>query len=264
VEITFRQDESRCLAVSIFVPFLNETFDHVLPGGTAVMALSEQEIMRELAREQERLGEIEAAAAPSTPALGQAKAQVSDVRNNIRAAAGDGEHDAEQKAFARLLELKTLIDSLEKGSEFELLVASLKNVEETVPDLVEGYGTPDDRKRCALLLQEARDAQGSKSISLLRERVEQLWKLYYKVLFAQDQYWVNEFGRLKEVQSKLDSTGRTARLFEEGERALARNDFATLQTIVWDIWSQLPSWERSKIDSRFADAGLTRGHVHRK
>jgi hypothetical protein len=93
----------------------------------------------------------------------------------------------------------------------------------------------------------------------LKTATEKLKAVYWKINFARDEYWKEQFARLKE-EADFDDVSRAANLKEEGVRALKRSDIGSLRTIVWDLWDLLPTGQKSKFD-RYLDAvGLLSTH----
>lgn len=154
-----------------------------------------------------------------------------------------------------MLEIKQAIDALEKASEWDLLVADLRDYRELAQNLLNAVGTPEQKSKLEKVLAQGDAAIQSNSIDDLRKAVEDLRHMYWAVSFAQDEFWKSQFDRLSDEPEYVDPLG-AQRLIEEGSRAVKRSDIASLRTIVWELHGLLPSSQQGTLDRRFANAGL--------
>lgn len=184
------------------------------------------------------------------------------MKRAIAAIEADGEleanePDSRQKSAQRLIEVKERLDLLEKASEWELLVADLREYGNSGQQLLSSVGTPAQQETLQRLLAEGDVAIQSHSVDDVRRIAEELRHLYWQTSFSQDGFWKGQFERLRDDSEYVDPL-RAERLIEEGDRALKRDDIPSLRTIVWELFGLLPSWQQSKLDLRFENAGLRR------
>lgn len=258
VEVTFRIDESRRLSATATIPFLNQTIEIVRPLESQIALRDPEQILAELQREEERRQEL-ASLAPGDPGIQEFEKQVVDIKHEV-AAARTGDPEARQKAFGDLLELKATLDKVEEKTQWERLAKEFEERKEAARELISSHGTEEQKKRLELLIREAEEALTRKAERILQERLEAINNLFFGLLFSLNDYWVSQFRSLDEAGVEYVDQARASRLREEGRRAVGRQDYESLKTIVLELWSLLPSWQRSKFDQRFQDASLRRAY----
>jgi molecular chaperone DnaK len=251
-EIRYELDESKILSAEAFFPAVNETCvmvriperPRLLPG----------EIDQEVRIANDRLAPIKRAAPENVdPLIDQ---QILLIEREKQAAAEDA--DAQQKAAQQVLEIKVLIDAMEKSSEWELLAVELDNFRRRARKLSQASGTQEQVRDIEESIRAAEGALARKDLATLRTATEKLKAAYWEINFARDEYWKEQFAWLKEEADFVDSS-RAESLKEEGARALRRSDIGSLRSIVWDLWGLLPTWQQSKLDKQY-DAGLLSTH----
>lgn len=253
VEITYHLDGSKTLLVEAVFPSLREArqmeYRHERP------ALTADEIEIELRKEKKRLAEIERVAPEKvSPHIGS---QIVLVEREKDAASDDA--DAGQKAAQLLIEIKQAIDANKRSCEWELLAADLEEYREPTKRVVQAHGSPVQQHNLSQTLGAADAAIAEHDLPSLRQVVEHVRGLYFEIVLAQDDFWKNQFAQVCEESEFVDPL-KAERLKEEGMRALKRNDNSSLRTVVWDLFSLLPTWQQSKLDMRFDKAGLARAH----
>src|SRR5205085_12086745 len=137
VEIIYRLDESKNLSVEAVFPSLREAKQMIYRPERP--ALTSVEIDIELQKEKERLHNIERVVPQKLDR------SIADnfvlVERQKEAAANDP--DARQKAAQQLIELKQVMDALERSSEWELLVADVQGFRESGLRVVQERGTAE-------------------------------------------------------------------------------------------------------------------------
>lgn len=244
VEIRFRLDESKALSAEAFFPEVNETCPMVRFGGRP--ALLPSEIDLEVGNEKERLAAVRRAAPDNVdPLIDQ---QFVLVEREKQAASEDP--DAKQKAAQQLIEIKVLIDAMEKSSEWELLAVELDKFRRGARKLSQASGTPEQVRNIEESIRTAEAALSRKEVAALRSAIEKLKAAYWAINFARDDYWKEQFAWLKEEADLVDSS-RAESLREEGVRALKRGDVGSLRSIVSDLWELLPGSQQSKLERQY-------------
>ena len=217
-------------------------------------ALLPGEIDLELRKEMERLAAVKRAAPENVdPTIDQ---QVLLIEREKEAASEDP--DARQKAAQQLVEIKGLIDAMEKSSEWELLAVELDNFRRRARKLSQENGTQQQVRDIEESIRSAEAALSRRDVAALRSATEKLKAAYWKINLARDEYWKEQFAWLKEEADLVDPS-RAESLKEEGGRALKRSDIGSLRTIVRDLWGLLPTWQQSKLEGQY-DAGLLSTH----
>jgi molecular chaperone DnaK len=253
VEIRVLLDESKILSAEAFFPAANETV--VMVRQSKRPALLPSEIDHELRIVNDRIAAIKRAAPENMdPSFDK---RVIQIEQEKEAAAED--IDARQKAAQQVIELKAVIDELERLSEWELLAVELDNFRRRARKLSQERATEEQVRDIEESIRAAEGALSRKDLAMLKTATEKLKAVYWKINFARDEYWKEQFARLKE-EADFDDVSRAANLKEEGVRALKRSDIGSLRTIVWDLWDLLPTGQKSKFD-RYLDAvGLLSTH----
>jgi len=251
VDITYNLDASKTLSAQAFFEFVREVRSMEYKFERPELATADIDI--ELKKERQRLDKIKQAA-PTAP--------FADVERGFAVVeaeqgAAESEPDSGQKAAQRLIEVKQALDDLEKASEWDLLVANLRDYRESAQTLVDSVGTPEHQQKLQKLLSQADIAIPSHSMDELRKIAEEVRDLYWEMCFSRDDFWKSTFERLAEGNGYVDPL-KAERLKEEGIRAMKRNDIPSLRTIVWELWGLLPTWQEGKLDNRFPNAGLRR------
>ncbi len=140
------------------------------------------------------------------------------------------------------------------SSEWELLLADLDGFRDATIR-IEALGKPEQQQNYTETLTTAADAESNHDLDLLRKSVQRLRDIYWAITLSQDDFWKAQFATLYEETEFVDPL-KAERLKEEGLRSLKREDISSLRTIVWDLFSLLPTWQQGKLDMRFDDAGL--------
>lgn len=264
VEVTFRMDESRVLSATAFIPFLNQTIESVVrPLETRIKDSREpDEIEHELNREAERCNELRAVVSES-PGFFEFEERAQDLKNELDAAKA-GDQEARQKIVTNLLDLKASLDTIEDSSRWERLLADFSELKKAARELFAAHGSQEQNSQLELLIREAEDAASRKSLQMLDQRLESIRGMYWRLLFTFDEYWISSFRRLETDGARFVDNAVANRLIEEGKRAIGRQDVESLKTIVPQLWGLLPESQQSKLDFRFADAGLRRAYGRQK
>jgi len=250
VEITYRLDESKNLSVEAVFSVLREPIAAHFDGER--IELDTEEIEIELQKERTRLERIEQAAPDKINT--EAAQQIVAIERVKDAAAAVGEHDAKQAAMDRLIELKKVLDALERSSSWEIVVAKFESYRYD-GDYIQAFGKPKQHADFLAALENAESALSSHDENALRDSLERMTDIYWDITRERDDFWKMQFTMLNDEGQFVDPL-RSEQLKEEGFRALKREDIGTLRTIVIELMDLQPSWQKGKLDMRFSDAGL--------
>jgi hypothetical protein len=91
----------------------------------------------------------------------------------------------------------------------------------------------------------------------LRKKIDQLTSLYYEIVMRLPAWWVHQFQQTAKEQGKMVDTGRAARLIEQGNDFISRNNSNGLENVVRELWRILPE-EVVEAAQRGYGADLTR------
>src|SRR5262249_49008617 len=112
-------------------------------------------------------------------------------------------------------------------------------------EAVQGSNDRRDVERLERILSEAGSAIGSKDAVKLGKVVASLESLTWEIWARQDEFWVASFQNVCKYASKLIDRQRGNSLIEEGTLAIERADFASLRTIVRELWALVPDSEET-------------------
>ena len=181
--------------------------------------------------------------------------EINEIRNDIQAAKG-GDPDAVEKADRRLKELKQKLDSIDSLLEWPIALKRYTEIINDCKDIVSKHGNDEDKDQVNTLEKEAKKAISNKDLLRLKKITEEIGSIRWAVLFRKDDFWIAAFQEIKKNSSRFKNRKRAEELIEEGNIALQRQDVDSLKSIMWELWSLLPSWEQEKISDKISDAGI--------
>jgi hypothetical protein len=79
----------------------------------------------------------------------------------------------------------------------------------------------------------------------LEKAISSLESLTWEIWARQDDFWVASFQNVSKYASKLIDRQRGNSLIEEGALAIERADFASLRSIVRELWALVPDSEET-------------------
>jgi molecular chaperone DnaK len=249
VEIAVDVDRDFRVKVTAFVPFLNQSFVMKV-GGDAIAPLPRiDEMQADLDAEKQRLaliGKTRNAAAP-TPAKDQVitiSSAVEDLEHQLEKARGN-DPDAAERVRRGIEELKAQIDLIEQSQEWPSLVNRLEQAKQIVSEAVHTSNESKDAERLDKLLADARSAVESKDVSRLEKIISSIESLAWQIWARQDDFWVASFQNVSKYASQFLDRKRGDSLIEEGALAIERADFASLRSIVRELWALVPDSEET-------------------
>lgn len=249
VDITIKVDTSRRLSVEAFVPLLDETYE--LTVENVDRPIPRVEVLEQLLEaEQERLQRIGAVAS-----VGEASGQIGDVQRAIdEARVGDLESAARAQRLLRQIQAE--LDRVQNAADLPLLQAEWRDLLPRTRDLLSEYGEPAQRQQLLALEGEGEASAQSGDQTLLRHHFEQLRDLYWSVLMAQTGWWIGLYQDLSEHQEQMTDPATARVLFQEGRRALDRQDFDSLRRACSRLWELLPQNGRGQMTHGLPDVGV--------
>jgi len=250
VEIAVDVDRDFKVKVSAFVPLLNQSFPMMF-GGDAIAPLPRVEDMHaDLEAEKQRLALLDKTRNSTTPASGEGQVSgvsptVKDLEQQLEKAKGN-DPDAAERVRRGIEELKAQIDVIEQSQKWPSLLNRLEEVKQLVTEAVQSSNETKDSERLDKLLTDARSAVESKDPSRLAKIVSSLESLTWEIWARQDDFWVASFQNVSKYASTFIDRKRGNSLIEEGVLAIERADFASLRSIVRELWALVPDSEETK------------------
>jgi hypothetical protein len=128
----------------------------------------------------------------------------------------------------------------------------LEEVKEFASEAVNSSSDQKDADRLATLLKDIEATVLVKNQAKLEKQIASLESLGWDIWSRRDDFWVSSFqGAAKHAAMFVDQQ-RGSALLEEGTLAIERGDFASLRTIVRELWGLVPDTEEtSKEKMRF-------------
>lgn len=250
VEIAVEVDRDFKVKVNAFVPLLNQSFA-MMTGGDAIAPLPRVEDMQaDLDSEKQRLAMLRKTNNPAARASSESDANalsptVNDLEQQLAKARGH-DPDAAERARRGIEELKAQIDLVEQEQKWPSLLNRLAEVKQLVAEAVQTSNERKDPERLDKLLNDARSAVESRDASRLEKIISSLESLTWEIWARQDDFWVASFQNVSKYASSFVDRKRGNSLIEEGALAIERADFASLRSIVRELWALVPDSEDTK------------------
>ncbi len=249
VQIAVEVDRDFHVKLRAYIPLLEQAFDHICDSPVAPIP-KVQEIEADLEEQKQRLAAVSPhpqmhdnppGPAPETRAqriAAELEAQLPHARAN--------DPDAIERARRGIEDLKAAIDLLESAQEWPKLLQSFEEAKEFASEAVQTAPSPEKyTARMARILSEAESAVQSKDGAKLKKRVSDLEALGWEIYTQQDGFWTSAFQDVAKYANKFVDKRRGDSLMEEGTLALERGDFASLQSIVRELYALLPETEKT-------------------
>ncbi len=255
VELLIDVDSSFHVRVKAFIPLLSQTFDNVFPISLAPLPDCDgmkAEMDAERQRLEQIVGNVDVKSIQVEGANVEAvQERALDVEEQLEKAKGN-DPDAAEKARRAIEDFRAEVDRLEAAQRWPLLLHRLEEAKEFASQAVQSSSEQKDAERLAKLLKDIEGAVLTKDPAKLERQIVALESLGWEIWARQDDFWIASFqGVAKHAATFIDRQRGNA-LLEEGTLAIERGDFASLRTIVRELWALVPETEEtSKEKMRF-------------
>jgi len=261
VEIVVDVDHDFQVKVHGFIPSLAKTIDDVCPERVAplpVLVELEEDFENEKGRltfvaVQKELEDLE----PEDTESIQAEALVQELEDQLERARAD-EPDAAEKVRRGIENLRVAIDRQEHAQKWPSLLHHLEEARRFASEAVENHGDEKDSQRLAKLLAEIEPASREQKADRLEKQISRLESFRWEIWARLDEFWVASFQGVAKHAANFVDKRRGNSLLEEGRLAIERNDFASLRTIVSELWALVPDTEETKKEKLRFPASLRR------
>lgn len=248
VELLIEVDASFHVRVKAFIPLLSQTFEDVLPISLAPLPdcdVMEAEMGAERQRLEEIVGNVEAMRIRlEGPNVEVIQGKASDVEEQLEKAKGN-DPDAAEKARRAIEDFRAEVDQLEAAQRWPLLLHRLEEAKEFASQAVQGSSDGKDAERLTKLLKDIEGTVCTKDPAKLERQIASLESLGWEIWARQDDFWVASFQGVAKHAVKFIDLQRGNALVEEGTLAIERGDFASLRTIVRELWALVPETEET-------------------
>lgn len=262
IEIVISVDQSRIVSAEAFCPLLDQKFSKVWEEIRLSPKIEIEHVASDLEGEKERIKKLKQEIQRTDDKsleqkLSEARVdeEIDEIRGDIQAGKG-GDPDAVEKADRRLKDLRQKLDSVEYLSHWPVTLKKHNEVVDDCESIVSKHGNNDDKDQLETLKNEAEKGINSKDINRLKKITGEIISIRWAVLFRQDDFWIAAFQEIKRSPGRFTNQGRAEELIEEGSVALQRQDLDSLKSIMWELWSLMPTEEQDKVGERVSDAGI--------
>ncbi len=250
IEITLVVDTSRLVKAKAYIPILDEEFE--VDANLIIEPGKIEEMVAAFSKDKDKYKKLlekskNESDSKATAILEQIESE--DILNEIDSLldAAKVDPDSRNKAKNRMLDFNTILDYAEDAVEWPTLVVEAEGMIQDTKNLVEEYGTGDDKYKFSSLEKEIETAISEKDPDLLRRRINQMNGFYWILLRQQPGFWVNCLNYAKENKNTMKDKAEADHLIILGDRALQNNDIEGLKTAVQSLYDLLPIVEQEKL-----------------
>jgi molecular chaperone DnaK len=250
VEITIDMDESRLIRAKAYIPVLDETYEKVMELDKTIA--EPRELVDDYKHQQDRLKTVrDNAQQTGTTQVDKSIQKIEDERmlHDIEASlsAAPADPDAANKCQKRLIDLKVVLDEAEDALEQPLIISKAKSHIEFMRDIVDKFGDDEEKQHYSALEKEINTAIESSDIQLIKQKLEYLEALYWKICFKQPGWWVSQLEDLEKRKTRMKDQQLAERLIIQGRSAIDSNNLEGLKTIVRQLIGLLPADEQQQV-----------------
>lgn len=254
VDITISIDESRTVAVEVYIPSIELTLN--ARADTYKQNVNVAELEKDLAVQKERLKSIKKNV--SEEEYEQLENTIDDLGTNIKNANLD--NDDKNKAERDMRELKTSFDSLEKSKELPQLNdefnSKVENAKEVITELDDSPEKSEILSDLKVLEDEGEKAIKSSDKTMLLRVNEQIEQLTFRSVFQNPAAWVHMLNQIKEKKSELTNQTDAAYFIDKADKAVSNEDVEELKRCVRNLIELLPKETQDEINSSMS--GITK------
>lgn len=243
VEVTLKMDESRILTVVAYVPLLDEEFPAKIE--MKRHQPNPDQLAKDYEAEMKRFREVKSKAAATGGETAERLVEeveesplAQDVKETLAAAKADP--TAALQGEKRLLELKLKLDEAADALEWPALVAESRDWLGYLEKVAAQHGNSQQKQKSDDLAAEVEEIIRDHKPDRLREKIEQIARLYHEIVMAQPGWWVYQFQKMDEQQDAMSDPAKASKLLGQGRDCLAKNNVTGLQNVIRQLWDLLP------------------------
>lgn len=262
VEVSIKISESRLLRALVYIPTLDEEFECSLD--LRKKAVDGQRVVDEWKGQRDRMKALakKATEAQAKEALSALEALetshlYSEINDSVKIAKGDP--DAASKAESLLLQIMQKLDAIEADIELPSLRAEFDDWYGDACKITDQHGSSEQQGRAADLRKRADEAIQEHNGDRLKTLLKQVRQLYFEVLMALPQFWVDQFQQVSKRTEQMSDINKATRLCDMGQRYLTENNIDGLRNVVNQLWDLLPKGSAGEdLPGRGRGGGLMR------
>jgi len=253
IELVAEVDKEFRVKVTAFIPLLNQSFPEFFTNPVSPVPRIEN-MQADLEGEKNRLLKMPLADHQKAEEMvGEIEVQLTKASAKIP--------DAEEKARRQIEELKAEVDRIQEADKWPALLRQLEEAKQLAVEAAQSTGETRDSERLKKLLEDAEIAVKSKDADKLNKAIANLESLKWEIWFRQDDFWVASFQGVTKFAPSFIDMNRGNSLIEEGSLAIERGDFASLRTIVKELWDLVPDSDESSKEKALFPSSLRKKTV---
>lgn len=252
LEITVEVDASRRLAVSAYLPIIDQSFRTELTLGADEP--DPAEIRSMIAAERERLAGL----AQHLPA-GKSRSLhdgLSEAEQDTYAASG-GMPEMAQRAFRNLQRLQADLDLIEDSQELPIAVADARQVVSWTTRVVMEFGDDSHRVRLHTLVVDLDEAVEVSSVPDIKRSQERIDRLRFEILAQQPRMWIAWFNQLCDNTNGWTDNDRAVTLMRHGRLCVVQEEFDELRQTFFKLLALRPPSDAERLNP-FRHVGIRR------
>ena len=253
VEISIIVDSSQQVKASIYIPYLDEQFEKIID--PRAKAEDPKQVDEQVTAILERLNQIKQQAddfdneeaVKKIHSLEEEEKLVERL-NRANKASLQGDKEATSEASNLIRSIKNGLDEVEMILELPKIEAEAAETAERVEELMDEAGNGSERRTFRRVKQELDDAISRRNAKIAKEKLDELEKMRYQILFRIPNFWVGWFQHLSEPEQRnaLRDKTQAKNLFAQGNAAIERKDIDQLRSVIFQLLDLLPEEERAK------------------
>jgi molecular chaperone DnaK len=253
LELVVEVDREFRVKATAFIPLLNQSFPSFFTNPVSPLPRIEN-MQADLEGERIRLEKISPADREKANAIiGSLQVQLTKAKAK--------DPDAAEKARRQIEELKAEVDRIQELEKWPALLRRLEEIKQLATEAVQGTGETKDSERLKKLLDDVDRAVKSEDADKLTKAIANLDSLKWDIWFRQDDFWIASFQNVVKYSASFVDKNRGNSLVEEGTLAIERSDFASLRSIVKELWDLVPDSDESSKEKELFPSSLRKKTV---
>lgn len=253
VDLKISMSESRDLTVSAYLNGTDQEFSEVFSpkARTVSTAVLATEVLQLETRIQNELEDAQANDQRDVVAgLNKTLNGVQSLMSEVSVLKTDDVTDKKFQLEDKKRELAREMHELTAGKQLEQARQGYQAERDVTAKLVHESG--NDRERN--LLRDAMNREsaflGSNSPEKIALETENLARIRYAILFRTPQFLTDMFQHLAEKRPSMNDQVQASQLVDHGKRAIGREDWEELRTVIGQLWGLMPAEQQNNQDMR--------------
>lgn len=253
VDLKISMSESRDLTVSAYLNGTDQEFSEVFnpKARTVSTAVLASEVLKLESRIQQELEEAQENDQREVAAgLSKTLAGVQSLMPEVSALQTDDVTDKKFQLEDRKRELAREMHELTAGKRLEQARKDYQEARAEVAELVHETGNDRERNLMRDIMNRESAFLGSNSPDKIAQETEGLSRIRWGILFRTPEFLTNMFQHLVDKRPSMNDQIQASQLVDHGKRAVAREDWEELRTVIGRMWGLMPAEQQNSQDMR--------------